>query len=228
MNSCALAIFVKTPGYSPIKTRLARDIGDHLATEFYLKSVKAVEESVALAASELPDLEPIWAVAETSALSDPLWENFERVAQGTGNLGERLSSIYSALKLKFNSVILIGADSPQIQPSVFVDAAKLLLFSSKPQIVIGPAKDGGFFLFGSNAEYEKKFWTSIPYSSSETLSELLKKLPPENSLTTLPLRSDLDTKSDLRNIYSELFENSEMTPSQKLLLNFLSQYLLVE
>ncbi len=44
--SAAIAIFVKTPGLSPVKTRLAATIGEEKAKEFYLLSLKAVEKTV--------------------------------------------------------------------------------------------------------------------------------------------------------------------------------------
>jgi len=39
--SVGLAIFAKTPGLSPVKTRLAASIGDEKACEFYQYSVAA-------------------------------------------------------------------------------------------------------------------------------------------------------------------------------------------
>ena len=40
--AAALAIFVKTPGLSRIKTRLAAGVGDELAAEFYRLAVEAI------------------------------------------------------------------------------------------------------------------------------------------------------------------------------------------
>jgi glycosyltransferase A (GT-A) superfamily protein (DUF2064 family) len=51
----ALAIFVKTPGLSPVKTRLAEGIGQARAEAFYRLAVDAVAE-VALATE--PKLTP--------------------------------------------------------------------------------------------------------------------------------------------------------------------------
>ena len=58
--SCAAAIFVKTPGLSPLKTRLATGIGAAAATDWYRLAARATAAAVA----QLPNLVAYWAVAE--------------------------------------------------------------------------------------------------------------------------------------------------------------------
>jgi glycosyltransferase A (GT-A) superfamily protein (DUF2064 family) len=41
-----LAVFVKTPGLSPIKTRLAASVGEQKALEFYRRSLRVTEAVV--------------------------------------------------------------------------------------------------------------------------------------------------------------------------------------
>jgi len=45
-NSIAIAIFVKTPEFSPVKTRLAASIGKDAAIQVYEYCLKIVEEKV--------------------------------------------------------------------------------------------------------------------------------------------------------------------------------------
>ena len=93
----AVAIFVKTPGLSPIKTRLAASIGQSAAEWFHLMSAKAVESVVLRASHADGALSPYWAVAEKQALDTPHWKSFQTIWQGEGSLGERLSHIYDEL-----------------------------------------------------------------------------------------------------------------------------------
>ncbi len=68
--SASLAIFVKTPGYSPVKTRLAASIGQRRAEQFHRLAAAAV---AAVAKAAMPAVTPYWAIAERDALHDPLW-----------------------------------------------------------------------------------------------------------------------------------------------------------
>ncbi|HEV8692715.1 MAG TPA: hypothetical protein VGQ93_00795, partial [Lysobacter sp.] len=58
-----LAIFVKTPGYSPVKTRLAADCGRAYAEAWYRRAAAAVA-SVAKIAADREGIAVYWAVAE--------------------------------------------------------------------------------------------------------------------------------------------------------------------
>ena len=66
----ALAIFVKTPELSAVKTRLAAEIGREEAIAFYRSCVGAIE-AVAAEASRRSPLDVYWAVAEEPASHEP-------------------------------------------------------------------------------------------------------------------------------------------------------------
>lgn len=225
MRECGLAIFVKTPGISPVKTRLARDIGSEAATDLYIKSVRAIEESALDASRSLPEIQPFWAVAEPQAMSAEIWGSLKKLPQGPGDLGARLAHVYSSLKQRFHSVILIGADSPQLTPSALVEVAKRLQSSTEPQTIVGPAADGGFYLFASNTVLEESFWTGVAYSTPSTLSELLARVPPESNLSRLPTLSDVDTARDLWSIRASLLDNAIVNSAQKILFDSIAEHL---
>ncbi|HCO24225.1 MAG TPA: hypothetical protein DIT97_14715, partial [Gimesia maris] len=48
----AIAVFVKTPGYSPLKTRLAQSVGTVQAEQFHILSAKAVAAVVQSVANQ--------------------------------------------------------------------------------------------------------------------------------------------------------------------------------
>jgi uncharacterized protein len=121
MIECAIGIFVKTPGLSPIKTRLARGIGALRAAEFYELSVAAVSSAARETKLRSVKVIPYWAIAEESGLSDQRWREFRRISQGHGDLGDRLSTIYTRLHEAHQNVVLIGADSPQISAATLSD-----------------------------------------------------------------------------------------------------------
>jgi uncharacterized protein len=212
-----LAIFVKTPGLSPLKTRLAATIGRERAESFYLLSCSAIEETVT-AASLRVSLKPYWAVAETAGQDFKAWKNLKTLPQGEGDLGLRLSTVYDLLLQKYDAAFLIGADSPQISADILVAAFNALDRGDQP-FVMGLAKDGGFYLFGGKVPVPASLWQEIPYSDSSTARILQERLAPLGSVTFLPAQlTDADTEADLSSMVNELKESPSLSPSQQKLL----------
>ena len=86
-----LAIFVKTPGISPLKTRLAVGMGSD-SERWYRIAVDAVK-SVALQAQAATGINAYWAVAESEGMQNDLWQSLPRLMQSDASeagLGERM------------------------------------------------------------------------------------------------------------------------------------------
>jgi len=202
--STAIAVFVKTPPLSLVKTRLVAGIGEEQALEFYHLSLKAVQKTV-----ESVDVSAYWAVAEEGGLSDPLWQDFSAVWTGEGGLGERQHHIYETLLQKHDRVLLIGADAPQLSKDI-LDQATIALDTN--DFVIGPARDGGYYLFGGRMPTEQKIWASVPWSTSmtrERLEAVLLSKPAH-----LQMLTDVDTKDDLNFITQEMPQNKNALQKQ--------------
>lgn len=179
----AVAIFVKTPGVSPIKTRLAAGIGPERAAAFYRLALTCVRE-VAVASG----LEAYWAVAEEQALSS--WSDLPAIAQLSGGLGARLDHVYSTLLARHGRVLLIGADAPQLTADLLLAGA-----AATTPYVMGRADDGGFWLFGGTQPVSAAVWNGVVYSTDRTADLLLAALVGEVSFV-VPLR-DVDQSEDL-------------------------------
>lgn len=193
----AIAIFVKTPGLSPIKTRLAHGIGDKHALDFYKLSLSSIEQILSTV-----EADKFWAVAEQDGLKNTLWKNFPALHTGEGNLGDRQYHIYSQLLKKHQNVILMAADSPQLNAHDLNLTMKALEDNS---YVLGPAKDGGYYIFAGKNPVAKDIWSLVPWSTENTLKTLLLKLPEEAHL--LRKLSDVDTLCDLNTILEEFPED---------------------
>ena len=196
MNT-AVAIFVKTPTLSPVKTRLAASIGEKAVQEFYHLSLKAVEKTL-----KSTEVVPYWAVAEKNGIKNSLWKNFSALHTGEGNLGERQHHIYESLLVKHDRVLLIGADAPQLSKNILDNA---ILTLDTHDFVIGPARDGGYYLFGGRVSTAQEFWASVPWSTSMTRERLEAVLP--SKPVHLPILTDVDTKEDLPYVLEEMIEN---------------------
>ncbi len=192
--SVAIAIFVKTPALSPLKTRLAATISNDKAQEFYRLSLAAVQETVSHV-----DAHIYWAVAEENGLYDPLWQGFAAIHTGEGNLGARQHHIYETLLKKHEQVLLIGADAPQISRAILNDAIASL---GTNNFVMGGARDGGYYLFGGRVSTEQQIWISVPWSTNITRDRLEAALADKPA--QLQLLTDVDSESDLQQMISEM------------------------
>lgn len=169
-HGVGLAIFVKTPGRSPLKTRLAADVGRETADRFYDLSVAAVAAVAATAAEKGTvngggKIVPYWAVAENEGLADPRWGALPKIWQGDGDLADRLDRVYSQLLRSHRAAILIGSDMPQIPVHTIRKEAEASL-NGTFQIIA--AKDGGFVLFSGSRPIPLATWKAVPYSDAET------------------------------------------------------------
>jgi hypothetical protein len=157
-----IAIFVKTPGLSPVKTRLAAAIGEKRALEFYRLAIEAVREVVSASG-----LQACWAVAEETAD----WTGFPVIFQGEGALGTIMSTVRSfAIIPEFCSSVRIRRSSPST-------------FSRRhPEMNRLPSADVLTAAFISSAEaraspasFGKAFLTALP-TPRRPWSQLLAKM----------------------------------------------------
>lgn len=213
----ALAIFVKTPGYSPVKTRLAASVGKHRAEHFHRLAAEAV---AAVARAAMPAISPCWAVAERAALSDVLWTALPTIWQGKGSLGARLDQVCSHLQTKHGRVLMIGADAPQITVPLLRAAIDAMDQESTP-FVLGRAQDGGFWLFGARRPVPQDVWLTPRYSSPDTADQLIEALSPVGQIASLPTLNDVDEASDLTSLVSALKALNDPLREQVTLLEWL-------
>jgi rSAM/selenodomain-associated transferase 1 len=185
----AAAIFVKTPGRSPIKTRLARELGEPLALEFYRRSCAVLQETLEAVG---PMLKPYWAVAEDEPI-DARWRGWAFVTQGAGDLGARLHQVYEQLLSRHRAVILLGADAPQLSVSLLREAIARV---EAGRFVMGPAADCGFYLFAGADSLPATVWTSVQYSQADTRMQLQEQLRAWGQIELLPPLRDVDEGAD--------------------------------
>lgn len=195
----AIAIFVKTPGISPVKTRLARSIGEQRAIDLYRQCAAAVLEVAGQAR-----IGPVyWAVAEPEAEAECRWHGAECIAQGPGGLGERMHHVLLELVNRHGSGLLLGADAPQLTAGQ-LDTAGRWLDNPHPRRVVGPTRDGGFWTFGANHVPPPEPWTLVRYSRPDTLEQFRKSIGNDAEWLELPMLTDLDTAEDISCVAAEL------------------------
>ena len=212
-----LAIFVKTPGLSPVKSRLAGACGEEHAVGWYLKAATAVA-SVARAARSQCDVAAYWAVAEGHAKE--AWPDLPVIAQGDGGLGARMARVHAALVERHGFGLLLGADAPQLTVELLAEAIDWLS-DPAPRLLLGPASDGGFWLFGANVVPAVAAWTRVQYSAAGTARELQRSMHGRGEWRTLPTLTDLDTADDWAAVSEALRILPAPTPEQRALARWM-------
>jgi rSAM/selenodomain-associated transferase 1 len=210
--SCGVAIFVKTPQLTPVKTRLWPCLGRSRAEALYRISAKAVA-SVVAQAGPVTKAQAYWAVAEEAAVHVEFWESIPCLAQGEGGLGERMAHVYAALRRRHYAAILVGADAPQITAS-HLRRATDWLDNSESRLVIGPAEDGGFWLFGGNCPLPASAWSQVHYSATDTAAQFVRAMDGVGPWRTLETLRDIDTARDLEPALAALTLLDMPTPAQ--------------
>ena len=213
-----LAIFVKTPGISPLKTRLSAGIGT--ASESWYRLAADAVKSVALESRTKFGIHAYWAVAEKESLQNSLWQSLPRLSQaetGAEDLGERMGHVMRMLIRQHGFGILLGADAPQICASD-IKAASEFLDSDQPRLVLGPACDGGFWCVGSNHEFSIELWQSVTYSQANTYRDFVTAFSPFAEIINLRTLSDVDEATDLATCHTEIKSLKHPTLEQLALL----------
>lgn len=119
----------------------------------------------------------------------PVWD------QTGEDLGARMASVFkTAFDGPYRSVMVIGTDIPGMNPSLLISAEKSL---RNHDIVLGPAKDGGYYLLGLRSPLPVLF-EDMPWSTDQILALTKQKIQALGlSLAVLPELRDLDTVEDL-------------------------------
>ena len=141
---CAVLLLAKQPTPGLVKTRLAAAVGGAAAArlaEAFLRDTLAQLAAVR-AASRTIFVDPADA-AEWFAQLDPA---ARVVAQAAGDLGERIAAAFEhAFQAGAERVIALGMDAPHVPAERYEEALALL---ATHDVVLGPARDGGYYLIG--------------------------------------------------------------------------------
>lgn len=191
MDNNLLMIFVKNLIPGMVKTRLAKDIGIEKALDVYQelihhthKITKKIEVDKAVYYSEYVEVEDIWGD-----------EHYDHKLQKGLELGTKMSTAFDEAFDSYTRVIIIGSDCYQLSSKMIQTAFEML---EEHDVVVGPAKDGGYYLLGMN-EYYPQLFEGKTYSTQHVLQDLLETAE-ELQLATyqLPQLRDIDTLEDLK------------------------------
>jgi len=186
-----LIIFYRNPELGKVKTRLAATLGDANALAIYLKLVghtRSITENLAVEKvvyySHFVDREDNW-----------VNDKFQKKIQVGKTLGEKLSNaIGQGFDDGFGSVCVIGSDCFELTGQVIKDAFTIL---ETKDAVIGPARDGGYYLLGVT-KFVPELFNNKVWSTSSVAGDTINDFRKQGlSFETLPTLTDVDQEDDL-------------------------------
>ena len=188
-----LVIMLKVPEAGRVKTRLGRDIGMVSAVWWFRHQTRRL-----LRRLRDPRWQIILAVApDTKGLQTRQYPaHFRRVAQGRGDLGDRMARVFNSAA--GGPVCIIGGDVPGITPAHIQTAFRAL---GRHDAVFGPACDGGFWLVGlkRTSGVPSSLFQNVRWSTEFALSDSIASVPDLRVALIDKLR-DIDTVKDLRSL----------------------------
>lgn len=193
-----LMVFIKNPTLGKVKTRLASTVGDEKALSVYkflldhtFDVSRSIKSDKAVFYSDFIDINDRWKK-----------EGFDQWLQKGNDLGEKMSNAFlKSFNMGYKKVVIIGSDCLELEKSHINEA---FLELEKHDAVIGPAKDGGYYLLGLQKHQAVIFQNKAWSTENVLLDTLVDFSNNKLSYKLLPTLSDIDDESDLQH-YSTLF-----------------------
>jgi len=126
--------------------------------------------------------------------------HFTEKEQHGNSFGERFTNaIKSVYDKGFEQIITIGNDSPHLQATQLLETARTL---TKNNAVVGPSKDGGFYLMGLHkVNFDPKAFKNLPWQTSQMMNCLKMELLSNTiELVSLHTLHDIDHLGDLNTV----------------------------
>ena len=179
-----VALFARFPMPGEAKTRLIPAIGEVAAATLHRRLVERTLATVR--ASGLP-FELRFTGATIHDFAAWLGDDVPLVAQGEGDLGNRLARVPAPM-------LLIGGDCPDLSPAHLLAAAAAL---DTAPAVLGPAADGGYWLFGL-ARAMPHCFSGMPWGTDAVAAQTRLRLADEGvAPVELATLHDCDRPEDL-------------------------------
>lgn len=195
-----VVVFARAPVLGTVKSRLARALGHETALKLYRAMAERTVD--ALSENDVP-----WRLCVACTPDDRVAEvqewfgSVDKVfAQGEGDLGERMKrAVKWALREPDAKVLLVGTDCPALDAERVHNALRAL---ERYDAVLGPARDGGYWLIGMKRLLE--VFDGVDWGSSRVTEQTRTALRRAGATwKELGEERDIDTVDDLEAVAKE-------------------------
>lgn len=192
MEKNLLMIFIKNPIEGDVKTRLAASVGSANALQVYKKLLRHTQD----VAEQLDCDRQLWYSTMIDRRDSWDDEHFDKKLQQGDDLGERMSAAFrEAFDDGYEKVVIIGSDCPDLAPHHIKKAFEEL---ASNDAVIGPSKDGGYYLLALT-NFHPELFSGVAWSTPEVYEKTKEFFGQLGlSFSTLEMLNDIDTLEDLK------------------------------
>lgn len=188
----ALIIFTRNPELGKVKTRLVKSVGDESALkiyEFLLKHTVEITEKLNV---------DKYVFYSENIHRDDIWnpDIFRKKMQSGNDLGQRMQNAFSEIfGMGYEKVLIVGSDIYELQQKDIENAYEALQTSP---FIIGPAKDGGYYLLGMK-ELNSEIFQNKNWGTNRVLEDTLNDLKNKQYIL-LEEMNDVDYFEDIKNV----------------------------
>ena len=171
--SARILVFAREPRAGAVKTRLAAHIGDESALRLYLAMLRRVVTTVEQAS--LAEFH-LWAASNCEHEEFLALCNVQDIRLQQGDcLGSRMRNACAVelAEAGVESVLIIGSDCPALTPD-YLDRA-LAALSGGTDVVLGPARDGGYVLIGLR-KVSGELFRDVDWGGPEVLRQTVSRV----------------------------------------------------
>ncbi|OBJ15121.1 TIGR04282 family arsenosugar biosynthesis glycosyltransferase [Mycobacterium colombiense] len=191
-----LLVVAKAPEPGRAKTRLAATVGDRVAAEIAAAALLDTLDAVAAApvAARVVALAGDLDAAANAAEIRRRLASFTVIPQRGADFATRLANAHADAAGGF-PVLQIGMDTPQVSADLLAGCARQLL---ETQAVLGPARDGGWWVLGVGEPAMAECLRTVPMSAPDTGDLTLKALRGNGiDVVTVEVLADVDVVDDV-------------------------------
>jgi uncharacterized protein len=192
-------VVAKAPVPGHAKTRLAAAVGNQAAADIAAAALLDTLDAVAAAPVEARVVALTGELDEASNRDEirSTLADFTVVEQRGAGFAERLANAHADAAAAFVGlpVLQIGMDTPQVTDELIAECARELLAADA---VLGPARDGGWWVLGVADAAMADCLRSVPMSRSDTGVATLAALRDTGvDVSLVPALADVDTVDDI-------------------------------
>lgn len=190
----SLIVFLRCPRIGKVKTRLAETTTEEFALHFYRECANKIISEI----KRIPQINKYVFYSdkyERDEVRKWLGNGFLYSHQDGNDLGARMKNAFQKVfSHGAGKVVIVGTDIPDLNNSIIESAISLL---NENDVVIGPSKDGGYYLLGMNKLHNTLF-EDIEFSTSSVFSETIRRIKKLGlKFSLLPQLHDIDTEEEL-------------------------------